>query len=64
MATDSGCYFENQQEIEDRLPSSAPSGDYSITDPSGGKVYTFNPNTATLAQLMDFVATLAKDMVG
>ena len=47
--------------MESRLPS--PSGIYSIEEPDGGKLYSFDPDTATLAELMDFVATLAKDIV-
>jgi hypothetical protein len=36
---------------------------YSITQPSGGDVRTFNPATATIDELMDFVATLAGDII-
>ena len=52
-------------------------GDLTVTGdikPNGGQTYsvtaassplrTFDPSTATLNQLMDFVATLAKDIVG
>ena len=55
----------------------AVTGDLTITGDlglNGGQTYTvtaasspsrvFNPATATLNQLMDFVATLAKDLVG
>ena len=37
--------------------------EYTITPPSGGDVRTFNPNTATINELMDFVATLAGDVL-
>jgi hypothetical protein len=63
MSVDKGLWFENQGEIEDRLLAS-PKQTYTITDPAGGDVRTFNPNTASVNELMDFVATLAKDIMG
>ena len=60
----SGTWFENRAEVESRLMSTSPSGTYSIEEPDGGKVYSFDPDTATVAELMDFVATLAKDVMG
>lgn len=36
---------------------------YSVTTPSGGLVRSFNPDTASLGDLMDFVATMAKDLM-
>lgn len=36
---------------------------YTIDSPDGGAVRTFDPDTATLAELMDFVATLAGDIL-
>ena len=60
-----GTFMEEKDEIESRLLASPRAdGSWSITDPSGGDVYTFNPNTATFGQMADFLATLAKLVVG
>jgi hypothetical protein len=36
---------------------------YTVGAPSGGDVRTFDPDTATMGELMDFVATLARDLM-
>lgn len=37
-------------------------GAYSLTPPSGGDLRTFNPNTASLGEIADVLATLIKDL--
>jgi len=36
---------------------------YRVEAPDGGPVRAFDPDTATMAELMDFVATLAGDIL-
>ena len=36
---------------------------YTLTAPSGGDLRTFNPNTATLGEIADVLATLINDLV-
>ena len=57
-------WMEAKDDVESRLMNTAPSSTYSIETPDGGKVYSFDPDTATVNQLMDFVATLSKDIMG
>lgn len=35
---------------------------YAITEPSGGRVRVFDPNTATLSDVADVLATLLADL--
>ena len=51
------------EQIEDLLTISTAIQGYSITDPAAD-LRTFNPNTATIGQIADFLATLAKDIKG
>lgn len=44
-------------------PDDGTSNEYTITAPASD-LRTFDPATATINQLMAFVATLAKDLVG
>lgn len=65
MSVEKGNWFVNQRDVEVRLLAVPRTQNaYTVTAPAGGYSRTFDPNTATLGELMDFVATLAKDIQG
>jgi len=65
MSVENGNWFSNQKDVEARLLSvTRTQNTYTITDPAGGAVRTFDPNTATLGDALDFIATLASDIMG
>ena len=64
MSVENGNWFSNQRDVELRLLSNTRTENtYTITAPSS-ELRTFDPATATLGQLRDFVATLAADIMG
>ena len=64
MSVENGNWFSNQKDVEARLLSvTRTQNTYTITAPAV-KVRTFDPNTATLGDALDFIATLASDIMG
>ena len=64
MSVENGNWFSNQKDVEARLLSvTRTQNTYSVTEPAV-PLRTLDPETATLGDLIDFVATLASDIMG
>ena len=66
MSVENGNWFSNQKDVEARLLSvTRTQNTYSVTEPAV-PLRTLDPTDpeTTLGDLMDFVATLASDIMG